>query len=1168
MRLSKIKLSGFKSFVDPTTIAFPGNLMGIVGPNGCGKSNIIDAIRWVLGEGSAKTLRGDSMADVIFNGSSSRKPVGRASIELTFDNSDGALAGAYAGYSEVGIRRVVSRDGMSQYYLNNTRCRRKDITQILLGTGLGSNGYSIIEQGTISRLVEAKPDDMRAFLEEAAGISKYKERRRETEHRIRHTRDNLDRLNDLREELEKQLDHLQRQARAASRYKDLKTKQRKIKAELLVLRILELEAEVNGEESRRNQKQLAHDAALTEQRSTESRIEDLRIKHAQSSDDFNEIQGKYYKVGAEIARLEQSIQHRKELNQRQTEDLESTDIQLNEIQSHVDSDTLAIEEIDLLLQELNPELEQARLDHKDSLKTLNEAEDVAERWQDNWQMVADELARLERIEQVETANIEHLESQKIRLAHENESILSERLGLGINKTEERLHGLVAEEERFLLASQEAARVLDSIWEELNSVQEKQRSYSSELDIVSGKLHSDGGRLTSLEALQEVALGSGSKQISKWLVSRNLSVKSRLAQNLIVDPGWERAVETVLGGYLQAICVDSIGSLIESLSEVTDQGVILLDQHDSQDFGIENEDKKLSRYVQGVGVARLLSDVFVADSISDAISIREKLCPHESVITSEGVWMGPSWLRINGTDDPQVGVLHRGEEIKKLGTSIEKGSIQQKEMQKSLQEIRVRLESLEAERVKAQEEVSRKQESYSQIKSNIDTTRLTLEQSMLRATKLDNRLSEINHEIESLSSDLSRSKNERVKAGDLKDKLSSKKADLEESKEIYKKQVEEARIKTEKQRDRAQEIAVKVESRKSSKESASAALERVKNQKESMIKRRDELRLQLRGVVNPITSEAQTLEAKLQERVNVEALLSDSRKSVEEVDAQLRETDQLRSDQEQFVQVARESLDSVRLEVREIQVRVEAVSEQLSESGYDKDKVLSDLDDDADLADWEKSAEKLERQIQRLGAINLAAIDEFKDQTERKEYLDSQSNDLTQALETLENAIRKIDRETRARFKETFDAANKGLGTLFPRLYGGGHAYLELEGEDLLSSGVTIMARPPGKRNSTIHLLSGGEKALTAVALIFSIFELNPAPFCLLDEVDAPLDDANVSRFSEIVKEMSQQVQFVLITHNKTTMEAMHQLTGVTMNEPGVSRLVAVDIEEAVQLATM
>lgn len=1168
MRLSKIKLSGFKSFVDPTTITFPGNLMGIVGPNGCGKSNIIDAIRWVLGEGSAKTLRGDSMADVIFNGSSTRMPVGQAAIELTFDNSDGTLSGAYAGYSEVAIRRVVTRDGMSQYYLNNTRCRRKDITQILLGTGLGSHGYSIIEQGTISRLVEAKPDDMRAFLEEAAGISKYKERRRETEHRIRHTRDNLDRLNDLREELDKQLDHLQRQARAASRYKELKTKQRKIKAELLALRILELEAEVSDEEALRNQKQLAHDAALTEQRSTESRIEDLRVEHAQRNDEFNEIQGKYYKIGAEIARLEQSIQHRKELNLRQAEDLESTDIQLGEIQSHVDSDTFAIEEIDQLLQELSPELDLARIDYKDSLELLYEAEDAAEKWQENWQIVADELSRLERIEQVETANAEHLESQNLRLVREHETITTERAGLYIKETEERLHVLVTEEERLRLDSQEAVRVLDSIWEELSSTQEKQHRHSSELDRVSGKLHSDGGRLTSLEALQEVALGSDSKQISKWLVSRKLSVKPRLAQNLVVDAGWERAVETVLGGYLQAICVDSIGLLIESLSEVTDQGVILLDQHGSQDFRIDNEDRKLSRYVQGLGVARLLSDVFVADSISDAISIREKLRPHESVITSEGVWMGPSWLRINGTDDPQVGVFHRGEEIKKLNVVIEKGSVKQKEIQNSLQEMRVRLESLEIDRVKAQEDVSKQQDSYSQVKSSLDTTRLTLEQSMLRATTLDKRLAEINYEIGSLSSKLSGSKVERIKASDLKDELSFKKEDLEGSKEKHKTQVEQSRINTEKKRDLAQQIAMKVESRKSSKESASAALERVKNQKESLIKRRDDLRMQLEDVVSPTVTEAENLGVRLQERVNVEVLLGDSRKSVEEADAQLRKADQLRTDQEQFVQVARESLDSVRLGVREIQVRVETVSEQLAESGYDRGLVLSELDKDASLDVWEESAEKLERQIQRLGPINLAAIDEFKDQSERKEYLDSQSNDLTQALETLENAIRKIDRETKARFKETFDAANKGLGTLFPRLYGGGHAYLELEGEDLLSSGVTIMARPPGKRNSTIHLLSGGEKALTAVALIFSIFELNPAPFCLLDEVDAPLDDANVSRFSEIVKEMSQQVQFVLITHNKTTMESMQQLTGVTMNEPGVSRLVAVDIEEAVQLATM
>ena len=1142
--------------------------MGIVGPNGCGKSNIIDAIRWVLGEGSAKNLRGDSMADVIFNGSSARSPVGQASIELTFDNSDGTLGGAYAGYSEVAIRRVVTRDGMSQYSLNNTRCRRKDITHILLGTGLGSHGYSIIEQGTISRLVEAKPDDMRAFLEEAAGISKYKERRRETEHRIRHTRDNLDRLNDLREELDKQLNHLQRQARAASRYKDLKTKQRKIRAELLALRLLELESEIRDEESRCNEKQRAHDSALTDQRSTESRIEELRIEHAQRNDGFNEIQGKYYKVGAEIARLEQSIQHRKEVNRRQAEDLEATDVQLEEMQSHVDSDTVAIEEIDRLLQELNPELEQARLGYKDSLESLSKEEEIAEKYGDSWQVVADELTRLERIEQVETANAEHLDNQHFRLVREREHIKVERSELFIEKTQERLHDFVTEEEKLRITSQEAARVLDSIWKEIGSFQENHRRFSSKLDRVSGQLHSDGGRLTSLEALQEVALGSGSKQISKWLVSRNLAAKPRLAQNIEVDAGWERAVETVLGSYLQAICVDSIEGLMESLPEANDQGVTLLDKRSSQDFRVEDQNRTLGRYVKGPGIARLLSSVFIADSIADAVSIREKLKSHESVITSEGIWMGPDWLRINGTDDPQVGVLRRGEEIKSLSVAIEKRSIEQSEIQGSLQTIRLALERFEVDRVKAQEETAKQQELHSQIKSNLDTTRLTLEQSMLRAKTLDQRLVEIDNEIDSLSAALILSKDEWIKAGVLKKDLSLKKTDLERNKAEHKTRVEDARVKTEKQRDLAQEIIVKVESRKSSKESAAAALERVRNQKEKLLKRRNELRLQLEDVTTPILSEAKDLETQLQERLNIENLLGDSRKSVEEADTQLRKANQLRSDQEQFVEVARESLDSVRLGVREVQVRTETVSEQLEKSDYDRDTLVSELDKDASVGSWEEAAEKSERQIQRLGAINLAAIDEFKEQSERKEHLDPQSFDLTQALETLENAIRKIDRETRSRFKETFDAANKGLETLFPRLYGGGHAYLELDGEDLLSSGVTIMARPPGKRNSTIHLLSGGEKALTAVALIFSIFEINPAPFCLLDEVDAPLDDANVSRFSEVVKEMSQQVQFVLITHNKTTMEAMHQLTGVTMNEPGVSRLVAVDIDEAVQLATM
>ena len=1144
--------------------------MGIVGPNGCGKSNIIDAIRWVLGEGSAKTLRGDSMADVIFNGSSARMPVGQASTELVFDNSDGTLSGPYAAYSEVAIRRVVARDGTSQYFLNNTRCRRKDITHILLGTGLGAHGYSIIEQGMISRLVEAKPEEIRAFLEEAAGISKYKERRRETERRIRHTRENLDRLRDLREEVDKQLGHLQRQARAASRYKKLMAEQRQVGAELLALRLLGLKAEVHDEESKRNEKQTVLDAAIAEQRSTETRIEKLRVEHSVQSDNFNSVQGKYYKVGAEIARLEQSIQHRKELSQRQKEDLKVTDDQLGEIRAHIESDQVEIEEIDRLLRELSPGLEEAHLSHQTSLDALRQVEEASEEWQGGWEEVTDALAETERLEEVEEARLGHLGSQRQRLELERKKLVTERAELRTVDLEQRLDALVENEEVLSSECQEVNRVLDTTWQQIQSLQEHERKTLKNLEQVRGELHTDRGQLTSLEALQEVALvGHSSKQANHWLESQSLISKPRLVQSLVVEPGWERAVETVLSDYLQAVCVDSIEALAKSLSSLAEGGLTLLDQGGNKQFVDQDQEQKLSRYVQGHSVERLLGGVFVAESLAGAMEIRKRLKAHESVVTREGVWIGQSWLKIIRSDDPQAGVLARGDEITRLQDEVDVRIRRAEDLEKDLADTRRRLEDLEESRAKAQAEATERQQFYSETKSNLETTRMTLEQTSAHTATLDHKITDIDGEIRSLSDILMKSEEELRVARERRDELESSREELEGMRAHHQERLSDARIQVEKDRELTQEIALKVESRRSSKESAAAALDRVRTQQVHLTKRKSELQSQLEGAADPVADEARVLEERLGERLNIENRLSSARGATEEADARLRDASQQRIDQEQLVNAAREVLDGARLVVREIQVRAETVTDQLKQSGFgDVDSLVDKLDKEATVEVWEEAAAKLERRIQRLGAINLAAIDEFKQQSERKEYLDSQFADLAEALETLENAIRKIDRETRTRFKETFDAANVGLGRLFPRLYGGGHAYLELEGADLLNSGVTVMARPPGKRISTIHLLSGGEKALTAIALVFSIFELNPAPFCLLDEVDAPLDDANVERFSELVNEMSQQVQFVIITHNKTTMETMHQLTGVTMNEPGVSRLVAVDIDEAVKLAAI
>ena len=1168
MRLSKIKLAGFKSFVDSTTIKFPSNLMGIVGPNGCGKSNIIDAIRWVLGEGSAKTLRGDSMSDVIFNGSGGRKPVGVASIELSFDNSDGTITGPYAGYSEVAVRRTVSRDGTSQYYLNNGRCRRKDITQILLGTGLGVHGgYSIIEQGMISRLVEAKPEDMRGFLEEAAGISKYKERRRETEHRIQHTRDNLARLADLREEIEKQLVHLQKQAKDAEKYKTLKSEQRRVGAELLALRLTGLRGEVGDQERQFAERQLALEAAITAQGSAETAIEKLRVELADRSERFNDVQGSYYRIGAEIARLEQAVQHRKELIQRQTEDLQGTDAQIAEIQAHIASDEVELAQLDELLGELAPGLEQAQALQRASQQELEDAERVLESWRERAQQLGEELAAAERSTGVEDTLTEQLRVQGDRLEKERQRHAEERATLSSADIENRLATLVGNEERVVAAFDNASRALETATQQIQQLREQERNISEHLNQLREQLENDRVRLASLEALQDVALGTSSEQLGSWLKTQSLSERHRLAQDLVVEPGWERAVETVLGPYLQAVTIGSIEDVAGRLPELTEGGFALIESAAASGATV-GDDTLLARVRAPADVAPLLAGVRVAESLAAAVASRSRLAHGESLITRDGYWIGPHWVRISSNNDPQVGVIARGEEIKRLQTAVSATSRRIEDVTKALADTRTQLDRLEDSRAVAQTEATQRQQLQAEAKTELAACRAELEQVRARAATLDSAIASLDAEHAALARSIEESRARRDRAEARRRELATEPERSDEQRRELQERVTESRTKAEQHREAAQAIAIRVESRRSTKESASAALTRVQGQLAYLKKRQSELRAEIEAAAEPLSADERTLVGKLDERLGVEADLGNARTASEEIDTQLRDAEQQRVALQRSVNELREAADQVRLQLREAQVRAETVAEQFAETGFELDKVVAELPPEATHAAWHETFEQLERRIQRLGAINLAAIDELKEQSERKTYLDAQYVDLTEALETLENAIRRIDRETRARFQDTFEKANQGLGRLFPRLFGGGHAYLELDGEDILAAGVTVMARPPGKKNSTIHLLSGGEKALTAVALVFSIFELNPAPFCLLDEVDAPLDDANVGRFSEIVREMSGRVQFVIITHNKTTMESMHQLTGVTMHEPGVSRMVAVDIDEAVRLAAM
>jgi chromosome segregation protein len=1167
MRLSKIKLAGFKSFVDPTNITFPSSLVGVVGPNGCGKSNVIDAVRWVMGESSASRLRGDSITDVIFNGSSSRKPIGAASVELLFDNSETTLEGQYAKYAEISIRREVTRDGISNYFLNGTRCRRKDITGVFLGTGLGPRSYSIIEQGMISRLIEAKPEEMRVFLEEAAGISKYKERRRETSNRIKHTKENLDRLLDVLEEVEKQIKHLDRQAKTAERYGKYKDEERRTAAELLALRIKGLDDHGSTADRELAERKTQLEAAIAEQRKLESGIEELRVQQSERNDEFNVVQGRYYKVGSEIARLEQSIEHAHELRERQTRDLEQATEGAREIREHIDKDQSEIAQLELTLNELVPGLEQARKSEAASAESLHKGEEALAEWQEQWDEYTARVNEARQQSNIEQTRSEEIESRIQSFSERRQKLDEARSGASAEDLRAEFDELTAQEQRKRQARDEFERHLADIADKIRKLREQDTKLSRLVEERRATLHDAEGKYASLEALQQAALGEGDEGVQDWLEHSGLDGNKRVAQTLDVDEGWDRAVETVLGDYLQAICVADITPVTESIARLRTGNLMVLQEQGSEPELFDVSDT-LAAKVNGAPapIHRLLSQVRIAESLGSALAYRESMGDSGSVITAEGIWLGQSWLRVSRDKDAKAGVLSREHDMRRLKGEIREFQARFESAKKLLADGRLRLGQLEERRESLQADASALLGEYSEVKAALDAAQYRMDQANARQESIAEESSEIDNQKISAEEQLRESRRNFNLAEESLEELESLRTSLEARRDELRDELRRVREQAHEDRQTVQNITIQFESRRTSRESAAQNLERMRSQLAQFESREIEIREQLEQRQVPLAENKQALEDQLANRIHVEQELASARKLVEEVETNLRELDQRRIQIDQSVDAARSAVSEAEMGMRELRVRREGFADQLSATDFEYESLIEEIDESAEIAAWEEKLEKVRRRIDRLGPINLAAIDEFKEQSERKEYLDSQLEDLNSALATLEGAIRKIDRETRSRFRETYDDVNAGFQRLFPKLFGGGHAYLELTGDDLLSTGVTVMARPPGKRNSTIHLLSGGEKALTAVALVFAIFELNPAPFCLLDEVDAPLDDANVGRFCDIVREMSEKVQFVFITHNKVTMELARQLTGVTMQEPGVSRLVSVDLDEAVKMA--
>ena len=898
MRLSKIKLSGFKTFVEPTTLSLPSTIVGIVGPNGCGKSNVIDAVRWVLGESSAKYLRGESMSDVIFNGSSTRKPVSTATIELLFDNTDKKVGGEYSKYNEISTKRVITRDGQSRYFLNGTKCRRKDITTLFLGTGLGPRSYAIVQQDTISRLIEAKPDDMRIFLEEAAGVSKYKQKRKETESRIKNTKENLNRLNDIREEIEKQLRRLKTQSNAAKRYKKYKSREKEIHAEVLFTRINGLLSKLKDNQEEVQQHQSAFDQNLTELRKIEADIEEQRVADAEATQNFNNAQKDHFELQSKIARLEQSIEYEKELESQKS----------------------------INVQEIQKELERINKEHKEDSVQINQ--------------ISSTLSKLEQTIITASSIVNGLEQS-------------------LNTLEGTLQGVSEQNE--------------SITNEINEL------------------------------------------------------------NTVVE------TESV-----------KISVLSKQMTQIDDQ-------------------------------KRTIKNLHEAESIFKQL---------EKEIESSKIYFDPQSFEII---------------TNKLDLLGEK-----------LVSLSLKFQTIEQEITKNE--------------GQIDSSKKNLK---LAKGKLDE-----------LATD--------------KEKLDQQKIDLSNEINTYKQKINS-------QRPSLQKLELKAESNRSTISALKNAMNRLESQKTQIMAKSLEITKGTRKKSDPTAEVKEQLESLLNHSLESEQTLNTLREQLEIIQATLRNYEIDRTNKNAEVNQSREILEKYKLSIRELEVRKEGLDDQLSANGYSYESIKESIVETLNETELEQELEKILRSMERLGPINLAASNEYEEEAKRKDNLDSQFDDLNRALDTLNGAIKQIDDESMKRFNETFEKVNIGLKKHFPRLFDGGKAYLELEKDDSLDAGVIVMARPPGKRNSNIHLLSGGEKALTAVALLFSIFELNPAPFCLLDEVDAPLDDTNVARFCEIVREMSDSVQFVVITHNKTTMELTNQLIGVTMSEPGVSRLVTVDLDEAVAL---
>ena len=1030
MRLKKIKLNGFKSFAEPIDIAFRNGMIGVVGPNGCGKSNIVDALRWVMGE-KARQIRATTLEDVIFSGTNTRKPVGQAVVELTFDNTDAGTTTKFSQYAELSLRRTVARDQESKYYINSTRCRRRDIADLFFGTGLSGNSYAVMEQGMVTRIVEAKPEEMRTYIEEAAGVSKYKARRRDTENRIRRTRNNLDRLMDIKDEVTKQLSKLKKQVKNAEKFKQLRKDKERFESELLFLKYSRLENDRSACEKQVADYRLDLEKIQAVLREVETNAEKKRIMSEECNDEINRMKEEHYRLSATISSEEKDIEDRKKSIDRLSQERKEVEVMVERNQQEIEKQQQSLMEQGKHCEELNTKVEY----FSGEVKRLREESTVAK-----------------------------------QMIHE--------------------------------AARKHQGDIDIVGKEISTLRDTVHSLTEALNAEQVKSSDIQSRLASFEALQEAELRNDEGAFTQWIDTVGLKRKDRLVEHIRVADGWERAAETVLGVFIAGVEVSAIEDYADRIEEFN-KGVLVLFEGDTCDVA---ESGTLADKVSGSkGISSFLSRVRLSDSLSDALQRRSSLKPYESLITKDGIWIGPNWMQLCVTDKDGDGVLVRERRMEELREQLKKSNNTTTELRKDLVSARVSLSKKETQRDQLQSKMSTILKKAAALESGVEKGSISV-------------LEDVRNQLHNAQEVLHRFEVDR------------KAATVNYS--AMKEQAERLQLLKEEFRQRLQSL--------------------------------DET---LSDLQQPVEESCQRLDDFLKQHAEGQHSLDIQSQKLSELQSEVKTLEQRRSDLNKEVETRRDAYEQARAELQVITARCKDALATFNNLNVLPANVEASMEPDANIESQEERLARVQASIDRLGAINLVALEEFDELSERKEYLDSQHDDLMRALKMLEDAISKIDKETRELFKKTFDQINANLQDIFPRLFGNGEAYLELTENDLLTTGVSIMVRPAGKRRVSINLLSGGEKALAAVAVVFSIFELSPAPFCLLDEVDAPLDDRNVERFCDLLKYMSERVQFIMITHNKVSMEYMDNLIGVTMQEPGVSRLVAVDVEEAAKMAT-